>query len=64
VPALATRRLERRRLAMAYALGASGYALGLALSLVSDLPPGPLIVCTMTTLGVALFLSFRRRTAA
>lgn len=64
VPALATRRLERRRLAMAYALGASGYALGLALSLVSDLPPGPLIVCTMTALGVALFLSFRRRTAA
>jgi zinc/manganese transport system permease protein len=63
VPALATRRLERRRLAVAYGLGAAGYALGLALSLASDLPPGPLIVCTMTALGVALFLGagLRRR---
>ena len=59
VPALATRRLERRRLATAYGLGAAGYALGLALSLATDLPSGPLIVCTMTTLGVALFLIFR-----
>jgi len=59
VPALATRRLERRRLATAYGLGAAGYALGLGLSLASDLPPGPLIVCVMTALGVALFLIFR-----
>jgi zinc/manganese transport system permease protein len=64
VPALATRRLERRRLTMAYLLGALGYALGLALSLASDLPPGPLIVCTMTALGVALFVSFPRRIGA
>jgi zinc/manganese transport system permease protein len=64
VPALATRQLGRRRLAMAYALGAAGYALGLALSLASDLPSGPLIVCTMTALGVALSLGFRRRIAA
>lgn len=59
VPALATRRLGRRRLATAYGLGAAGYALGLALSLATDLPSGPLIVCTMTALGVALFLIFR-----
>jgi zinc/manganese transport system permease protein len=59
VPALATRRLGRRRLATAYSLGAAGYALGLALSLATDLPSGPLIVCTMTALGVALFLIFR-----
>ena len=59
VPALATRRLGRRRLATAYALGAAGYAFGLALSLATDLPSGPLIVCTMTALGVALFLLFR-----
>jgi zinc/manganese transport system permease protein len=59
VPALATRRLERRRLATAYGLGAAGYALGLALSLTTDLPSGPLIVCAMTALGVALFLIFR-----
>jgi zinc/manganese transport system permease protein len=55
VPALATRHLKRQHVAAGYALGALGYAIGLALSLVTDLPPGPLIVCTMTGLGIALF---------
>ncbi|HUQ24485.1 MAG TPA: metal ABC transporter permease [Burkholderiales bacterium] len=59
VPALATRRMARYRLAACYLLGISGYAAGLALSLVSDLPPGPLIVCAMTALGFTLFLIFR-----
>lgn len=61
VPALATRELGRRRLVAAYALGAASYAAGLAGSLASDLPPGPLIVCTMTVLGIAVFLGFRPR---
>jgi zinc/manganese transport system permease protein len=61
VPALATRRLTRFRLAACYLLGAVAYALGLALSLASDLPPGPLIVCAITLLGIAVFLSFRPR---
>ena len=61
VPALATRRLPRRRLAACYLLGASGYALGLAASPALDLPPGPLIVCTITLLGIAVFLAFRPR---
>ena len=61
VPALATRRLARRRLAACYLLGASGYALGLAASLGFDLPPGPLIVCAITVLGIAVFLLFRPR---
>ena len=60
VPALATRRLARGRLAVCYLLGAIGYAVGLGISLFSDLPPGPLIVCAMTGLGLALFLSFPR----
>lgn len=55
VPALATRRFARGRIAAGYALGALGYAAGLALSFVSDLPPGPLIVCVMTALGLALY---------
>ena len=55
VPALATRYFVRRRLVASYALGALGYATGLALSLVSDLPAGPLIVCTLSALGIALF---------
>jgi zinc/manganese transport system permease protein len=59
VPALATRGFVRRRVAAGYALGAVSYALGLGVSLFSDLPPGPLIVCIMTLLGIAVFLSFR-----
>jgi zinc/manganese transport system permease protein len=61
VPALATRSLARRRLAACYALSGVAYAAGLGVSLVSDLPPGPLIVCIMTLLGIAVFLSFRPR---
>ena len=56
VPALATRHFAHARLAVCYALGALGYAAGLALSLVSDLPAGPLVVCTMTALGLALYV--------
>ena len=55
VPALATRAFARGRLPACYLLGAIGYAAGLALSLASDLPPGPLIVCSMTAFGVVLF---------
>jgi len=62
VPALATRRFARGRIAAGYALGALGYAAGLALSFVSDLPPGPLIVCVMTALGLALYALGPRRT--
>jgi zinc/manganese transport system permease protein len=63
VPALATRHMAYRRLAACYLLGALGYALGLGLSLVPDLPPGPLVVCAMTALGLALFALGPRRAA-
>ncbi|MFN2646148.1 MAG: metal ABC transporter permease, partial [Burkholderiales bacterium] len=56
VPALATRHFERRRLLVGYGLGAAAYALGLGLSLFSDLPPGPLIVCLMAVLGLPIFV--------
>lgn len=56
VPALATRRLRRYRVAACYVLGAVGYSAGLGVSLVSDLPPGPLIVATMTLLGFVFFV--------
>jgi len=59
VPALATRRFARGRLAACWALGALGYASGLAVSLVTDLPPGPLVVCCMTALGLALHARVR-----
>ena len=61
VPALATRYFVRWCLAASYALGALGYAAGLALSLWSDLPAGPLIVCTLIALGIVLFALGPRR---
>jgi zinc/manganese transport system permease protein len=64
VPALATRRLARTQLAVGYVLSAGSYALGLGVSLVSDLPPGPLIVCVMTACGAILFAAGRAGRAA
>ncbi|HEX5612895.1 MAG TPA: metal ABC transporter permease [Burkholderiales bacterium] len=60
VPALATRAIVHRRVWACYALGVLGYATGLALSLTTDLPPGPLIVCAMTALGAMVFAMPRR----
>jgi zinc/manganese transport system permease protein len=60
VPALATLRLRGgRRLTACYLLGVLGYAVGLALSAITDLPTGPLVVCTLSALGTALFLTLR-----
>ncbi len=57
IPALATRMYSRsRRLVVGYALGAVGYALGLALSALLDLPSGAVIVWTLAACGLALAL--------
>ena len=61
VPALATRAMRRARLAVCYLLSAIAYVTGLALSAMSDLPAGPLVVCTITVLGIAFFLTYRLR---
>jgi zinc/manganese transport system permease protein len=59
IPALATRTWRGpRRHAVAYGLGAAGYALGLALSAVLDLPSGAVIVWTLAACAVA-FVSTR-----
>ena len=63
VPALATRTLAaRQRHAWAYGLGALGYALGLALSALFDLPSGAVIVWTLAACA-ALFAAGTRRVA-
>ena len=63
VPALATLRWQGRgRLAMAYGVGALGYAIGLALSALWDLPSGPTVVCTLA--AVALLAPRLRAVAA
>jgi zinc/manganese transport system permease protein len=58
IPALATRALSGpRRHAAAYGIGAAGYALGLALSALFDLPSGAVIVWTLAGCGIAASLA-------
>ena len=52
VPALATRRLVRYRVAFGYGLSIVGYAAGLLTSTVTDMPSGPTVVWVMTVLAV------------
>ena len=54
IPALATRRWRgARRQLIAYGIGAAGYALGLALSALFDLPSGAVIVWALAACGLA-----------
>ena len=53
VPALATRGMERHRLAASWTLGALGYAAGLVVSTLTDLPTGPVIVWALVVLALA-----------
>lgn len=62
VPALGVRQHpEARRLPLAYAIGIGGYALGLVLSAVFDLPSGALIVWCLAVLAVLAHASSPRR---
>ena len=54
VPALATRRMQgRARLVAGYVVGAAGYAIGLALSALLDLPSGAVIVWVLAACALA-----------
>jgi len=66
IPALATRAHQagRRRYGIAYAVGALGYAIGLALSALFDLPSGAVIVWTLAVCALVGALAFRPATAA
>ena len=50
------------RQAWAYGIGAAGYAIGLAMSALFDLPSGAIIVCALVACGGAYAL-MRRSTA-
>lgn len=63
VPALATYYAVQRRQQKAYAIGLTGYASGLLLSLSLDLPSGAMIVCAMVLVGM-FAASLERRPAA
>lgn len=55
VPALAVRNYVKRKLVLAYLIGAGGYAAGLVLSTLYDLPSGALIVWCLTMLAVLVY---------
>jgi zinc/manganese transport system permease protein len=56
IPSLATRNYAPRlRLPYAYAIGAAGYAAGLLLSSVFDLPSGALIVWCLAGIGIVVY---------
>ena len=53
VPALSCRNFARHRLVAAYGVGAAGYAVGLVLSTLFDLPSGPVVVWALALIGIA-----------
>lgn len=56
VPGLAVRNYAGpKRLPVAYAIGAGGYAIGLAVSMVFDLPSGALIVWCLALLAILVY---------
>jgi zinc/manganese transport system permease protein len=61
VPPLATRRMTKRRLPAAWALGAVSYAVGLLASTAADLPSGPVIVWVLVAAAVVVELVSRPR---
>jgi zinc/manganese transport system permease protein len=63
VPALATYYSRHHRYLKAYTVGVLGYALGLLVSVVTDLPSGAMIVCAMAAVGAAMAVVAGRRTA-
>lgn len=62
VPALATYLIAERRMVYAFAIGIAGYAIGLLLSAIFDLPGGAAIVWAMAIVGglTALTLNTRK----
>jgi zinc/manganese transport system permease protein len=59
-PAVATRAFSgKRRIVIAYLVGAAGYAAGLIVSLYVDLPAGATVVCCMCLLALAGLAFFR-----
>jgi len=64
VPALSTYYYPRKRYLKAYAVGVLGYAVGLVVSAVADLPSGAMIVCAIVAIGAVLAALGRRRAAA
>ncbi|KPJ61205.1 MAG: zinc/manganese transporter permease [Latescibacteria bacterium DG_63] len=64
IPAVATARVKSNwQLPVAYAIGIAGYALGLVLSAMFDLPTGAVIIMTLALVGACVFTGFTAGTA-
>jgi len=61
VPPLATRQMERGRLAASWTIGAAGYVVGLVVSTVTDIPSGPVIVWALVAVALAVYPFSRRK---
>jgi zinc/manganese transport system permease protein len=61
IPALASRRMAKDRLAFAYLISAFGYVLGLAASVLTDLPSGAVIVWVMAILAAISYAITSRK---
>jgi len=59
VPALTVMRMKRFRLLAGYGLGSAGYAVGLVVSALFDLPTGAIIVCSIVLLSLIFGRFFR-----
>jgi len=66
IPALAVRAYGEARLVAGYAVGAAAYSVGLVVSAITDLPPGPMIVWALALAATPVFLrrTPRRRAGA
>jgi zinc/manganese transport system permease protein len=64
VPALSTYYDQRHRHLKAYSVGILGYAAGLLVSAIADLPSGAMIVCAMVVVGALVAAAGRRRAPA
>jgi zinc/manganese transport system permease protein len=65
VPAVATyRHAKSRQLAIGYALAFGSYIVGLALSVVTDLPSSPVVVWAMGVIGLLVHLAGRTAPSA
>ena len=61
IPALATYKLQQRRIPVAYTVGISGYATGGLLSVWFDLPTGATIVWAMALVGAVVLIKTRTK---
>jgi len=63
VPALSTFYSRQVRLLKAYGIGVLGYAAGLLVSVLTDLPSGAMIVCAIVAVGIVFASVLKPRTA-